>query len=101
MPAAKGKGKQPDHPRDRKAHLAINDIAAKVARAQAHDLTIVLVLRTRPQRKVRGKVEARHIDHGRKLTGRDGESNLIVQIADEEVPLESIAEIRRPREGST
>lgn len=97
MPPTKAKGKRPEHPRDRKAHLAINDLASKVARAQAHDLTVVLVLRTRPQRKVRGKIERRSIDKRRQMTGRDGESNLLVQIAGESISLESIAEIRRPR----
>lgn len=81
--------------RNRAAHLAINALAAKVAKAQAHDMEIVLVLRTRPERRVRGKVEARRIDKTRVLSGDDGESNLLVKIDGEEIAMERIAEIRR------
>jgi hypothetical protein len=88
---------KPKPERDYRARLAINALAAKVAKAQAHDMAIVLVLRERPPRKVRGKVELRRIDPNHRMTGRDGESNLIIKIAGEEIALEHISEIRRPR----
>lgn len=83
--------------RDRKAHFAINALAAKVAEAQAHDTPIVLVLRTRDKRRLKGTVESRRIDPRKVLRGHDGESNLLVKIAGEEIPLEHVAEIRRQR----
>lgn len=70
-------------------------LAWQVAKAQSQDLPIVLTLRERPPRKVRGVIEARRIDKHRRMTGRDGESNLLVVIAGEEIPLERIAEIHR------
>lgn len=76
----------------------MNALATKVARAQAYDIPVVLVLRTRPVRKLRGKVESRRIDPRRKLTGADGESNLLVRVAGEEVALEHVSEIRRQRD---
>jgi hypothetical protein len=81
--------------RDWPAHLAINALAAKVGRAQATDTPIVLVLRGRGERKVRGLVESKRIDRKRRLSGRDGESNLLIKVDGEEHPLESIREIRR------
>lgn len=79
------------------ARAAINDMAAKVAKAQAHGWLVALTLRERPPRKVRGVIEARHIDKHRRLTGRDGESNVLVVIAGEEIALERIAVIARTK----
>lgn len=90
--------RKPEPHRDRAARLAINALAVKVTRAQAHDIPVVLVLRTRPVRKLRGKIESRRVDPYRKLTGSDGESNLLVRVAGEEVALEHVSEIRRQRD---
>lgn len=72
-------------------------LAANVAKAQAHGWPVVLTLRERPPRKVRGRISARRIDARRKMTGRDGESNLLVVIEGEEISLERISEIHRQR----
>lgn len=92
------RSRTPQHARDRHAHLAINAMAAKVARAQAMGWQVTATLRTRPVRKVQGVIELRRVDPHRRLSGADGESNLLVTIAGEEIPLEKIAEIARRRE---
>lgn len=89
--------KRADPKRDRSARLAINALAARAAKAQAHDIPIVLVLRTRDKRHVKGVIEARRVDPTRVLRGDDGESNLLLRVAGEEYALERIAEIRRQR----
>lgn len=81
--------------RGRAARLHINHLAIKVARAMSYDLPIVLVLRTRPERRVRGLIESKRIDPQKILRGDDGESNLLVRINGEEIALERIADIRR------
>lgn len=84
--------------RNPKAATAINVLAAKIALAQGHGWAVTLTLHGRERRKVRGHIEARIIDRSRRMTGRDGESNLLVQIAGEQIPMERIAEIARTRQ---
>lgn len=98
MPQPKRSSTQ--YQRDHAAHLAINALAAKIARAQAHDIEVILTLRTRPPRKLRGLIESRRIDRSRKYTGTaDGSSNLIVRVGGEEIALERVGDIRRPAPG--
>lgn len=83
--------------RNRAALIAVNAMAVKVAKAQGHDWPVTLTLRGREKRKVRGRIEARSIDPSRGFQLNDGESNLLVRIAGESIPLERIVSIARQR----
>jgi hypothetical protein len=86
-----------EHRRASAERIAINQMASKTAMAQARGWVVAVTLRERPPRKVRGVISARRIDKRRRLTGREGESNLLVVIGDEEIPLEKISEIARAK----
>lgn len=85
--------------RDRRAKQRaqeLNWLAVLVARAMAHRLLVVVTLRSRPVRVVRGVISMRRRD-GRPTVPL-GESNLIFTIDGEDVPLERVASIRRARD---
>jgi hypothetical protein len=61
----------------------------------SYDVEVVVTLRTRPVRKLKGRITRRAIRNGWKATGRDGESSLEIDIAGETVPLEGVLSIER------
>lgn len=71
-------------------------LASKIAGSMAHDCEVVLELRTRPKRSVRGKVTRRWIDESVRIPPKSNgqRSNLMIDIAGETIPLERVAVVK-------
>lgn len=69
--------------------------AHRLAESQARGWDVVVTLRTRPARTVRGVVTYRRRDPGKKIDPKQrNRSNLLVTVAGEELAVERMSDVR-------
>lgn len=78
--------------------MRLTGLCLKASRAMSRGFAVTVVLRTRPEQKVRGHITHRELIEGYSSWGSDRNSNVTIRIdGGERIPIVRIADIRRQR----